>query len=243
MVTEQLYYRDVESSSEGSALDEIDSLDTLLKGYQKFPFVEQTFMDEPMLYEDNGHMLGHHIETAIHHIDSIVIAQRLCEIYGIPQSLHRDIRTAAGIHDIGKISVDPDILNKVEYPTPYEWDILHAHEERGKILAEAKGYNPLVREVAGNHHRYFVDETFSRGDILRHYGLDVLTALDVVAQTDQVTAPRSLLRPYRAGKPCPEDLIVRKLSERDFDPRVTKAAIAYYDNQLPKWKRYHAFTA
>jgi putative nucleotidyltransferase with HDIG domain len=54
----------------------------------------------------------------------------------LPQPDRDRLRWAALLHDVGKISVDVDILNKSGAPSPAEWEILHRHPIEGSRMIE-----------------------------------------------------------------------------------------------------------
>ena len=63
---------------------------------------------------------------------------------------------AALIHDIGKIAVPPEILNKKGAPTKHEWDILRTHPGEGEALAApvAPWLGEWVHAIGGHHEKW-----------------------------------------------------------------------------------------
>jgi HD-GYP domain-containing protein (c-di-GMP phosphodiesterase class II) len=60
----------------------------------------------------------------------------LAEQLRLPQPDRDRLRWSALLHDVGKISVDVNILNKAGAPSAAEWEILHRHPLEGKRMIE-----------------------------------------------------------------------------------------------------------
>ena len=126
-----------------------------------------------------------------------------------------NIRVAALLHDIGKVDVSFDLLQKSARLTKEEKELINKHSKKGgellglvgSVLEEAI---PLV--VA--HHRYFYEEKKNKGSVpLGSRIIAVADAYDALV-TD---------RPYRAAKPPWQAIAeIEKEVDRKFDPEVVK---------------------
>jgi response regulator RpfG family c-di-GMP phosphodiesterase len=78
----------------------------------------------------------------------------LAKLYGIKEDEARILEMASPMHDIGKIAIPDDILNKPAKLTPEEFEIMKTHAQIGyEILASSK--KTIMRAaaiVAGEHH-------------------------------------------------------------------------------------------
>jgi HD-GYP domain-containing protein (c-di-GMP phosphodiesterase class II) len=127
---------------------------------------------------------------------------------------------AAFLHDIGKITVPPAILNKPGRPDPEEWSVLAKHPDEGAQLAA-----PLIpwlgdwlRGVRDHHERW--DGTGYPNQLA---GPDISLAGRIVGVTDAfetMTAVRSYKRPMSA--PAARTELVA-CSGTHFDPHVVRA--------------------
>ena len=73
---------------------------------------------------------------------------------GFSDSEIENIKTAAVLHDIGKIMVPPEILNKPGRLTPEEYEIIKKHPETGyQILKSVDEYASLANYVLYHHER------------------------------------------------------------------------------------------
>jgi len=126
-----------------------------------------------------------------------------------------NIRAAALLHDIGKIEIGVDLINKSVNLSESERFLVNTHVERGAKLIEMvggvlKAAVPLV--VA--HHDFYVDHNGKK---------DIPLGARILAVADSFDAMISD-RPYRAGKePWQALLELEKGSGFQFDPDVVTA--------------------
>jgi putative nucleotidyltransferase with HDIG domain len=127
---------------------------------------------------------------------------------------------AALVHDIGKLKVPHEVLNKPGKPTEEEWHVLHSHPVQGANICE-----PL-REWLGEwwlaieqHHEKFDGSGYPRGLA----GKDISYGARIVAVADSyevMTAARAYKRPMTADA-AKRELI--RCAGTHFDPDVVRA--------------------
>jgi HD-GYP domain-containing protein (c-di-GMP phosphodiesterase class II) len=130
-----------------------------------------------------------------------------------------DRLTALGVglllHDIGKLAVPSEILQKPERLTPDEWEAMRAHPTRGAEILPAD-ISPLARAVVRSHHERWdgagYPDGLAAGTI--HQFARIAAVADVF---DALTSKRY----YRQAMPIWDayDYIVSR-SGKDFDPQV-----------------------
>jgi HD-GYP domain-containing protein (c-di-GMP phosphodiesterase class II) len=119
------------------------------------------------------------------------------------------------LHDIGKLAVPSEILQKPERLTPEEWEAMRAHPTLGaEILTE--DVSPLARAVVRSHHERWDGAGYPdrlSGDAIHQFAR-IAAVADVF---DALTSNRY----YRRAMPIWEayDYIVSR-SGKDFDPKV-----------------------
>jgi len=64
----------------------------------------------------------------------------------------KNLKDAALLHDIGKVFIPKEILNKTGELTPQEHKIMALHSELGYQLLKAANMNPEVLNLVRNHH-------------------------------------------------------------------------------------------
>ena len=82
-------------------------------------------------------------------------AERLAQEMGLDEAHVNACRTAALIHDIGKIGVDESILNKEGKLTDEEWKSIRKHPVAGwRILSSVKEFSDLAEYVMAHHEQW-----------------------------------------------------------------------------------------
>lgn len=126
------------------------------------------------------------------------------------------------LHDVGKIKIPTEILNKPEHLSRIEFDIMKGHTTLGKdVLSAQKGVHKLVIETAHHHHERIDGRGYPEGlnASLLHKYIRIISIVDVY---DAITSTR----PYKDGSPAFDALKIL-FSERDmhFDRELTEAFI------------------
>jgi PAS domain S-box-containing protein/putative nucleotidyltransferase with HDIG domain len=128
---------------------------------------------------------GHHRRTAR-------LARAIAEELGLPHDLVESIRLASLLHDIGKISVPGEILNKPAPLTAAEYELIKGHPRWGyELLRGAELPYPTV-EILLQHHERLNGSGYPEG--LK--GRDILVESRILAVADVVEAMASS-RHYR----------------------------------------------
>lgn len=76
----------------------------------------------------------------------------------LPEAYQCQIRKAmlldaAMLHDIGKVGIGDEILNKAGKLTPEEWDIIKMHPAKGKEMLDGTNFRPVSEWVLKHHER------------------------------------------------------------------------------------------
>jgi len=159
---------------------------------------------------------GHSVRVSHY---SVVIAREM----GIDGEMLRRIELGGHVHDIGKIGVREDVLNKPGKLTNEEYQHIMTHSMVGwKILAPLLGEMPEALNIVRSHHERFD----GRGIPDRLAGTDIPLEARIAAAADSFDAMTSD-RPYRPGLSMEEALAeLVRCSGSQFDPRVVDAVIA-----------------
>ncbi len=133
------------------------------------------------------------------------------------------LRWGALLHDIGKLSVDPAILNKAGKPTDEEWAILRTHPEKGAATASAlMGWLGEWGRAIGEHHERF-DGTGYPAGLAGHQISRAGRMIALVDAYEVMTAARSYKRPMSTLKAREE---LTRCAGTHFDPNIVRAFLA-----------------
>ncbi len=160
------------------------------------------------------------------------LAEAIARKMGLPEeSCVAVIRTAALIHDIGKINVPAEILSKPTPLTDAEFNVVKAHPQIGyDILKKAMLPDP-VAEVVLQHH-----ERLDGSGYPQHLTADnILPEAQILAVADTVEAMSSH-RPYRPALGIDAALqVVSGGSGTTYDVDVVAACLAVFRDDGFTW--------
>ena len=129
------------------------------------------------------------------------------------------LEIAALLHDIGKIGVPDNILNKPGPLTPDEWEIMGRHDHIGHEIVSGALDCPELSEIVCNHHAFFGGH--GRHDDLP-IGMEIPLGARILTIADSYDAMTSD-RVYRKGmshEAAIEEL--RRCSGTQFDPTLVE---------------------
>jgi putative nucleotidyltransferase with HDIG domain len=150
---------------------------------------------------------------------SSLIAQRL----GLTDSEKEDLQIGAYMHDIGKLGIDPQIVQKKGEYTSEEMEAIKRHSEIGVNLVAPLNLSPNVIALIRHHHEYYIGKGYPDG--IR--GEEIPLLARIVAVADAFDAMVSDY-PYEYRKVLSLEEAVGELnhcSGIQFDPKVVKALI------------------
>lgn len=129
-----------------------------------------------------------------------------------------DIKTAGVLHDIGKITVSPDLLNKQGKLTAEEFEIIKRHVDTGyQILKSVDEYTALAEAVL-YHHERCDGKGYPEG--LKSEKIPLIAKIIAVADSFEAMTAN---RPYQKAKTKDEAIVeLEKCSGTQFDSNIVK---------------------
>jgi putative nucleotidyltransferase with HDIG domain len=127
------------------------------------------------------------------------VAQLACAIageVGFDEVSTERLRTAALLHDVGKIVVPAEILSKPGRLTAIEMQLIRQHPGAGADIVGPIGLDPDVADIVRQHHERLDGSGYPTGI----HGDEILPGARVLGVADVVEAMISH-RPYRPALP------------------------------------------
>jgi putative nucleotidyltransferase with HDIG domain len=165
--------------------------------------------------------LGSHDKGTRGHAERVrVFVDMLAEEMDIPPADRDRLRWAALLHDIGKLTVPSDILNKPGRLSSEEWDIVKRHPTEGMRVAGALlAWLGPWSETIEHHHEWYEGSGYPNG-ISGHdisLGGRIVSVADAF---DTITSPRPYKKALSASRARVE---VAGGAGKQFDPVVVRA--------------------
>ncbi len=158
-----------------------------------------------------------------HSVNVAQYAERICGRLGLAETLVEQIKTAAILHDVGKIGIPDSILAKPGRLTEEEFEIIKQHPQIAMdILGHVSFLEAELPMILHHHERY--DGT---GYPARLAGTDIPLGARVIAVADAVEvmlARRSYKNPYDVAHVRTE---LRNQAGKQFDPTIAAATIEW----------------
>jgi putative nucleotidyltransferase with HDIG domain len=157
--------------------------------------------------------------TAGHSERVTELALKIGQALGLHQKQLDDLHRGGLLHDLGKIGIPPEILDKAGKLTDEEYQIMREHVRIGaRILEPIEAYAKIIPVVL-HHHEYYDGSGYPDG----LSGEDIELGARIFTLADHYDALISD-RPYRAGLPR-ETVIgfIKEDSGTKFDPKVVEA--------------------
>lgn len=151
-------------------------------------------------------------------------AERIAAAAGLPDQDVEDIRIAALLHDLGKIGVSAEILNKIGKLTTQEVGEMSSHTDKAGGMLEPLGGKVLMilPLILGHHERYDGKGHYAMLESSTPIGAKIIAVADVY---DALTTDR----PYRkAMTPIEGRNEITNGSGTHFDPDIVRCFLEVF---------------
>lgn len=156
------------------------------------------------------------------------LAKRIAVRMGLSQAEADEVEMAGLLHDVGKLRIPTEILNKPGRLSPNEFALVKGHPEQGFEILKDIAFPWAVAEIALQHHERMDGSGYPRG----LSGDEILVAARILEVADVVEAMASH-RPYRPTLGVKEAIQEIVSHPEQHDSRVVAACVSLYeDGQL-----------
>jgi putative nucleotidyltransferase with HDIG domain len=184
-------------------------------------------------YRGTAFLLGDVVEsddayTGSHSRDVVELVVSVADELGVHPDVRRDAEFAALLHDVGKIRVPKEIINKPGPLDDDEWAVMKQHTIRGEeMLAQVGGLLAMVGTIVRASHEHFDGRGYPDGLT----GEAIPMAARIVTCCDAFSA-MTTNRPYRLALSLEVAVAELKAERgRQFDPNVVDALLRVLDRE------------
>ena len=158
--------------------------------------------------------------TGSHSRGVVELSLAVSDHLGLNHRQRRNIEFAALLHDVGKIAVPKEIINKAGPLDPEEWEVMYRHTVKGEeMLNRVGGVLSEVGRIVRSSHEHYDGSGYPDG--LR--GEEIPIEARIVACCDAFSAMITT-RSYRKAMPLEAALTeVRACAGTQFDPQVAES--------------------
>jgi len=155
-------------------------------------------------------------------------AALLAEALGMNEMEVEEIRLGAVLHDVGKVGIPENILNKSGPLNLEEWDTMKTHVTYGGRLLEPLMPLGRIRRMVLHHHEFFDGSGYP--EALAGENIPLGARIITIADSyDTITSDRS----YKKGRTADEALAeLERCAGTQFDPRLVELFVRAM-RQLP----------
>ncbi len=160
--------------------------------------------------------------TYLHSVAVCALMIALGKQLGLDQSLLKDLGMAGLLHDVGKVMIPDEVLNKPGRLTDEEFDVVKSHPQRGwEILKGSEGVSDMALDVCLHHHERVDGKGYP--DKLSGDTLSLYARMGAVCDVyDAITS----IRCYKSGwEPAEAIHKMAEWQEGQFDRKVFQAFV------------------
>lgn len=180
----------------------------------------------PPLYNDvimlSKSIENYDLSITQHSLTMVQMAERLAERLGCLPTEVKTIGLAALLHDLGKVGIPSDILQKPEPLSEDEWMLMRRHPEIGaQIVQTVTGLNG-VATIIQCHHEHFDGSGYPHG--LKGYQIPLGSRILAVVDAFEAITGGRIYRPARSAEAALDE--IQRCAGTQFDPQIVEAFVA-----------------
>ena len=145
-------------------------------------------------------------------------AALIAESLGMGEAEVEEIRLGAVLHDIGKVGIPENILNKNGPLNPEEWETMKSHASFGAKILDPLRPLARIREMVLHHHEFYDGSGYPHA--LAGHDIPLGARIVAVADAyDTITSDRT----YKKGRSAEDALAeLERCANAQFDARIVE---------------------
>jgi putative nucleotidyltransferase with HDIG domain len=153
----------------------------------------------------------------------------IAEAIGLQDGEIEAIRLGGMLHDVGKVGIPENVLNKNGPLNLEEWELMKKHVEYGAQLLEPLRGTEQIREMVAHHHEFFDGSGYPHG--LANSRIPLGARIIAIADAyDTITSERA----YKKARTAEEAFLeLERCGGAQFDPELVHIFVSRL-RQLPK---------
>jgi len=179
-------------------------------------------------YRGTALLLGDVVEaddayTGLHSRDVVSLVLAVCDELGVEGGARRDAEFAALLHDVGKIKIPAEIINKPGKLTDEEFELIKTHTVEGeRLLSQVGGLLGSVGHIVRSCHEDWDGTGYPDG-----LSAEEIPLVARIVRCCDAFSAMTTDRSYRKALPASQAVAeLRRCSGSDFDPAVVDALAA-----------------
>ncbi|MEA2431125.1 MAG: hypothetical protein QOI19_1598 [Thermoleophilaceae bacterium] len=187
-------------------------------------------------YRGTALVLGNVVEaddayTGMHSESVVALSLDVADELGLSSTERRNVEFGALLHDVGKIAVPKEIINKPGPLDDGEWALMRTHTIEGqRLLDKVGGFMRDVGLIVRASHESFDGRGYPDGLVGQEIPLEarVISCCDAFSA---MTTDRSYRKARSAGAALEE---LQRCAGTQFDPRVVDAVVAVTQRKMDR---------
>ena len=192
----------------------------------------QSLLELSSAYRGTAHVLGDMIGhddtyTGSHSRSVVELSVSVAAEIGLDERRRRNVEFGALLHDVGKVAIPNEIINKPGPLSDREWTAVRTHTVEGqRMLEKIGGLMSEIGTVVRSSHEHYDGSGYPDGLA----GEEIPIEARIVTCCDAFSA-MTTTRSYRKAMPLDAALVeLRECAGTQFDPQVATALAAIADS-------------
>lgn len=180
--------------------------------------VSKSMDDNPAVFISVTRLKSRDEVTFVHSLSVSALMILFSRHLGLNEEVVQTLGTAGLLHDVGKLEIPLEVLNKEGRLSEDEMKLIRDHPAKGhEILSRQEGMSDIVLDVCLNHHERIDGKGYPRK--LSHGQISLHARLAAICDVyDAITS----VRPYKAAWSAREALMWMAQNEGHFDRRLVR---------------------